>query len=208
MSPWTRTADGGDNWFPSPLRSQEQGVLLAEVRRRDGDACRVCCVVVSPEGPRSRYSLNYRILNPGTTLTVAGVVVVCRQHMTTGEVQPAPERPFRANLTSAQRRAAKAAAAVEREKELAAEAADIYDSHQNVAVPLNQINMLVDVCVKNELDGYPVPGSGDPVVTLQEAIHCGAVTVTKGLPAAVEFRRKHPGVLQCSGDNVDARSAS
>lgn len=40
--------------------------------------------------------------------------------------------------------------------------------------------------------GYSTPISGDPVVTLQQAIDRGTVTCTKGLPGIVEWRRKNP----------------
>lgn len=89
-------------------------------------------------------------------------------------------------------RAAQARNAVELEKVLATEAELIYDEHQDEAVPLGEVNMLIKDVVKNELDGYPVPVSGDPVVTLRQAIERGAVTVTKGLPLHVMFRRSNP----------------
>lgn len=89
------------SWVPSPLRSQEQGELLAEVRRRDGDACRVCAAVVHTGDRRSTYALNYRILDPGTTLTMHGVVVVCRQHMAEGDILPAPAVPYYTEKTLA-----------------------------------------------------------------------------------------------------------
>lgn len=63
-------------------------MLLAEVRGRDGHQCRVCHAMLS-DG-----ALRFRILNPGTTLTVDGVVVVCVAHQTRGAVQPAPGRPY------------------------------------------------------------------------------------------------------------------
>lgn len=81
-------------------RSLKQGMLLAEVRRRDGDACRVCACVVHTKDRKSAYALNYRILHPGTTLTVAGVVVVCRQHLTDGNLLPVPAVPYYTDETA------------------------------------------------------------------------------------------------------------
>lgn len=101
-----------------------------------------------------------------------------------------------AEHTPAVCRAAQAAAAVELEKVLATEAELIYDEHQDEAVPLGEVNMLIKDVIKNEMDGYPCPISGDPAVTLQEAIDRGAVTFTKGLPDAVVWRRSNPGLAK------------
>ena len=82
------------DWEAQRQRSQVQGELLKEVRRRDGACCRVCGLNVSFSVEReSPLAINYRILNPGTTLTVDGVVVVCRVHLAEGDVRPVPSRP-------------------------------------------------------------------------------------------------------------------
>ncbi|MEV8180302.1 hypothetical protein [Specibacter sp. NPDC078692] len=55
-------------------------------------------------------------------------------------------------------------------------------------------NFTVDDAVLAELRGMPMPFSGDRTVTLQEAIDRGAVTITKGLPPNVLFRRSNPSL--------------
>lgn len=152
-------------------------------------------------------------------------------------------------------RAAQAVAAVVREKEDAAEKASAYLDHENHVTALNHLGgWKIEELERFEANGSPYPVGGDCKVSLMDAIDRGAVTVTKGLPAAVVWRRNNPelahthnyfgweatshpvglwpwpshqaltdsfaalagvqrrlmigGVLQCRGDDVDARSAS
>lgn len=188
------TEQSGFDWEAQRQRSREQGELLAEVRRRDGDACRVCGVVVDSSGRESSYSLNYRILDPGTTLTVAGVVVVCRAHLVDGVVQAAPLVPFYTEETAE------------------------YDAYQDRIHMVTDVRLTAQEATEAEADGYPCPISGDPVVTVQDAINRGAIHVTRGLPvgafvnrygkrtaaitalAATQRRLMVAGRLTCSSD--------
>lgn len=107
----------GFDWDAQRQRSQEQRSLLAAVRRRDGDQCRVCGRVVKTDTRRSALALAYRILDPGTTLTLAGVVLVCREHAVEGDVVAAPRHPVysEATLTWLNEQDAAAAPVVETE---------------------------------------------------------------------------------------------
>lgn len=97
--------------------------------------------------------------------------------------------------TTAACRAAQASAAIEREKVLAAEADAEYAACE-VRVQSLQVfeGWSVKELVTLEAAGAPAPISGDPMVTLQQAIERGAVTVTRGLPLAVAARRANPSL--------------
>lgn len=97
-----------------------------------------------------------------------------------------------AAFTPAQRRAAQAAAAVERENVRASERERMYDAGQDNISCLHDIRMTVGEVIDNEQDGFPSPIGGDRKVSLQQAIDRGAVTVSKGLPSAVVWRRENP----------------
>lgn len=96
--------------------------------------------------------------------------------------------------TPAACRAAQARNAVEREKEDAAEKAYAYAERENHVTRLDLLGgWRVDELEKAEADGIPCPVGGDCKVSLMDAIKRGAVTVARGLPAAVErLRRSQP----------------
>jgi hypothetical protein len=99
-----------------------------------------------------------------------------------------------AEHTPAACRAAQVGAALDREKARAAEKAAEYAAFEDCIHDVSRLRLTAQEATEAEADGYPSPVGGDPVVTLQQAMDRGAVTVTRGLPEAVAWRRANPSL--------------